>query len=586
MLDRTYMISLLRLWFENNCPLYDLEILAGKLKGMDDEKLQENLSTRSSYINLIYGGKINGIPLTEIPDSKEDILIYAITARKNGFLRLVEKNYEDFSFIPSDSILFSREFYTRHLNLNTLNMKNLRDCRRMRTREMELDALEPGRLYTFDEIKVLYDRPIQYIKLYARLSGLRLDERLIVFKQLTKNNLLAAITEEESINRLADRLIQKPLSHWRDQDFRHIKGLDAHDIAELLIYHTEIEKMIPQMQSRTDARLVLRARESLQNYASITAMKGDLMRVDHAWKALLLKMDFSAEFLERHNERVIEFLCQNGADIVKTYYNNLSSEQRRESFRRVVVAMLMGEFRTLKYHGDDLRREIDFPIQSSQSAVWMENSGLCSGSFAVDEYDDFFSTMVLGLTPYRTCLSYIDGQYSECLLANFDSNKKVLYAKKDGKIVGRALIRLTKGRFLSNGTQPESEGISSLSFVDLELEEPAANEKESALLKERIVLFLECSYSSNISEETHQQIKRLFIELMEQKASQMGAMLVLSNQYSDSLRDGYTLTNFHMYISRSKAGAQYLDSLNGQASVSDEGGYRVNSFYIRSADVA
>ena len=59
--------------------------------------------------------------------------------------------------------------------------------------------------------------------------------------------------------------------------------------------------------------------------------------------------------------------------------------------------------------------------------------------------DDYYSTPASGEAPYSTCLSYVDGQYQECLLSSFDSNKKILLAKKNGKVIGRAVIRLTKG---------------------------------------------------------------------------------------------------------------------------------------------
>jgi len=64
----------------------------------------------------------------------------------------------------------------------------------------------------------------------------------------------------------------------------------------------------------------------------------------------------------------------------------------------------------------------------------------------VEECDDFFSTMLLGEQPHRTCMSYIDGAYRECLLSAFDSNKKVLYVTFHGRIIARAFLRLTKGR--------------------------------------------------------------------------------------------------------------------------------------------
>lgn len=103
--------------------------------------------------------------------------------------------------------------------------------------------------------------------------------------------------------------------------------------------------------------------------------------------------------------------------------------------------------------------------------------------------------------------------------------------------------------------------------------------------KERLVLFLERSYAATITETVHMQVNSLLIDLMERKSARLGAMLVLSNNYDNSLRSGYSRTLLQIYISRSKADAQYLDSLSGSATVSDEGGYRANNFYIRNGDI-
>ena len=46
---------------------------------------------------------------------------------------------------------------------------------------------------------------------------------------------------------------------------------------------------------------------------------------------------------------------------------------------------------------------------------------------------------LLGVQPQRMCMSYIDGAYRECLLSAFDSNKKILYAVLNGRIVGRGV---------------------------------------------------------------------------------------------------------------------------------------------------
>ena len=75
--------------------------------------------------------------------------------------------------------------------------------------------------------------------------------------------------------------------------------------------------------------------------------------------------------------------------------------------------------------------------------------------------------MLLGMQPQRTCLAYANGAYNTCLLSAFDSNKKILYATLDGRIVGRAFLRLTKGR-LTGADVPAEEGASGFTFVDLE----------------------------------------------------------------------------------------------------------------------
>ena len=577
--DTEKMESLTALWLLNNCPLFDLQVLSEKLGSLDKEQERNVLESRSGYINLIYGGRISNIPLSEVPGYKEDILIYAITNNKNSFIRLVEENYELFSGLSFKSILFCREFYAGHVNLNSLNAKNLADCSRMNSSDMLFGELEPNRLHTFEEIKALYSFPAQYIKFYEKLDNPRVDTRLIVLKQLAKQKLLDAVTDDMQIDRLVEALNEKPLSVWREHDFSHIEGLSPKEVVELLIHRNTVGKFIPQMATKTDAGLVLRNRDNIRSYNSIDEMKENIVKIDDAWRELVCKMNFNEQFLSQNRERVIEFLCGNGAYITKTYYDGLYTEEKKESLRRIVKAELMGEFNKLKYFADDLRKEIDYPLSKTQKELWSENTEQTGGNITVGEHDDFYSTMVMGTVPQRTCLSYIDGQYKECLLSNFDSNKKILYAYMNGKIVGRAIIRFTKSKF---DTAAKADGNTpSLSFVDLENIAEATQKNNNG---EHLTLFLERYYTSELSPEKEEQVVDMFIGLMEKKAAEMGVMLVLSNCYSNNIRKGYARTFLNVYISRSKAGSQYLDSLNGSASISDEGGYKSNSFYIREDD--
>jgi len=569
---------LMERWQENNFSVYDLDILNKKLMNLDDERLEDAIHSRSGYLNLIYDGRIKNISLSDVPKHKEDILIYAIINKKNGFIRLIEENYNSFISLSSRSILFNRDFYTKFFNINSLNVKNLVDCGRMESEKMSFNALENDRVYTFKEIQALYKLPEQYLKLYTALQIPRIDDRLIAFKQLSKQKLLSLVTDDELIGRLADAFTKKPLSKWREQEFAHIAGLKPQDAVDLIIRLYEVEKLIPQIITRIDASLVIRNWNTVQNYNSIDEMKSDIIKVDRAWAELVQTMGFTDDFLRNNHEHIIGFLCMDGAEITRKYYNNLSTEKQKESMKFILKAELMGKLGSLKYYADDLLKEINYPLTYTQKTLWIENTEMSGDDAYVRECDDFFSTMRLGTIPQRTCLSYINGMHNKCLLSCFDSNKKVIYAYINGVAVGRAIVRLTKGKF--SNLVPEEE-TNTLSFVDLEAQNAPEIVEEEESEKEKLVLFLERSYSAGITDETSKAIQRMYVDLMIKKAKQMGAMLVVSNLYDTVVCKDFTRTLFHIYISRSKAGAQYLDSLNGSAMVSDEGGYRANNFYIQ-----
>jgi hypothetical protein len=67
-----------------------------------------------------------------------------------------------------------------------------------------------------------------------------------------------------------------------------------------------------------------------------------------------------------------------------------------------------------------------------QESLWKKNLSLARGAFLAEEVDDFYHTLRLGELPHGTCLSYRTGSQRECLLAAFDSNKKIILVKKDG----------------------------------------------------------------------------------------------------------------------------------------------------------
>ena len=161
--------------------------------------------------------------------------------------------------------------------------------------------------------------------------------------------------------------------------------------------------------------------------------------------------------------------------------------------------------------------------------------------------------MQIGEVPLRSCISYRNGPSCDCLLSCFDANKKILFIKYNGKIVFRAILRLTKSSFVA--------------------------------AEERLVLFLERYYQSGLNKQQIRKAVNLTAMLVKEKAEKLGARFVLSRNYKNVLENkNYVLTNFYMYISASKNGSQYLDSLGGAAGVSDSGSYTCNTFLLEAEE--
>lgn len=564
----------IRHWRKNGCTLAELRRMEGRTKTADEHDWNVALTTYSGYVNLLFGQKFKTISLSAVTGYQEEILTYAITHNKKGFIRLVDENGDLFFRIPPNSILYKDGLYKDHLNLNELTPKDLSDCSWMKDRNLPGCLLTGNRHYTFPELRLLYGVSKYYVMLYGKLQSGNLDYRLRVMRQLLKRDALSEIDNEAELPVLAVLLDQKPLHNWRQEDFGHVIGLNAVDVVRLLIHMDKLTHLLPGIRNRTDAMLALRSLDQLGEVSSMEALKARLAESDPAWCAMADDMGLAPEFKDRYRDSITEFLCQDGAGIAWAYAKQLRDDKQHAAFYRVVKAELMGRFTVLKYFEGDLERELGCPVPPQVKAMWLQNSSHTEGGMNVLERDDFFSTILLGNRPYETCLRYNGGAYCHCLLACFDSNKKVLYAERSGRIVGRACIRLTKCRI--TGTKKKG-AVSQFDFVDLE---DIAGSREQKHDDEWVTLFLERPYISDVGPRERREIEALFITFARQKAEDMGTMLVLSMDYSGASPEGFVQTRLSVYISASKAGEQYLDSLGGQASVSNQGSYGENRFLV------
>jgi hypothetical protein len=554
--------QLLKLWVSNHCASKDLDRILQVLVERQTFPA-EALKNRGTYVHALYG-KTEGLNLEGLPPHAEDVVLYAIMKNQQAFLKLVRDNFDVLCTLRSKSILFAPEFYREYVNLNSLNKQNLADCAKVQVNPVLFKTLKKDRLYTFAEIKKLACLPVSYTQLYNALTLRRVDDLLLTLRQLSGHSLLDVLPTEEAVALLGAKLSIKSLHTWMAEEYGHIQGLTAPIAVRLLVSHEKLAHLIPRLVSESDARLLLHNVDLSADCTTLDAVKHRFIRVDPDWNTLMSLLQLPPEFIQQNYDRVLMFLSLDGPRIALPYHKCLK-QSKQESFSRVVKAELLGRLHELKYHAGDLQREVDYTLEDGVLPVWMEDSEVSEGGLLAREYTDFFSTMLAGSMPTKTCLDYADGTYQECLLSLFDTNKKILYVSMDGKIVGRAVLRLTKGRFDDTNAL--------FTFVDL---------TNQGVCGEHVTLFLERIYTSGISDSTVRKAKALLIRLVEAKAARLKALPVLSRYYDDvAVSAGYCKMEYSMYISKSKAGKQYLDSLGGYASASNEASYKTCEFYLQ-----
>ena len=557
------MDRFLMIWLDNGGTAGDLDTFFRKVHGMTAEQQDAALETRLSYLSALYGSSVGNIPFREVAGYAFPLVAYAITRRQNAFLRLIESNFELFRRLPYNNMLFDEEFYTR-IRLNSITLKNLKECEGY-INDRKGNPLNhlAKREYTFDELKTLFKARRIYAAFYNCLRIERTDERLLTLRQMLKRELLDSLVSDQ-VEAVAVRLSEKPFMEWKDSVFAHIAGLTPKQCVRLLYAYDSVKRFLPEIHTANEAAFLIRHSDKLETFSDWNAVKKSIDQIDTAWEKLRRELQLDDAFVCEYEQEILNFLYQEGASIAMAYMNGVMEV---EGFKRILRALLMGRYAELKYHADDLVREIGFPVTDAQKAVWMSNLSDSHGRLLAEERDDFFTIMRIGELPQRTCLNYADGAYRECLLSCFDSNKKFLYATINGRPVARAMLRLTKG----SAKKPGDKDTASLQFVDVFNEREVPVERDV----EKLVLFLERCYVSGISMEETEEVKRMFIELAMRKAREIGAEVVLSNQYRDnSASMGFTAMQHYLYISKSKGGKQYLDSLGGSCNVTNEGSYR------------
>ena len=560
-------------WLENHAGQYDLNWFISRTPPLDKVQRREILRNDLSYLNALYSGRLH-LDFSSIRRHQFPILTYAVRHGKKHFLDLVSEYSELFLSLGRYALLFEDKF-CEHCNLNSLTARNLQACDTVERGSSHFDLLEDGRQYTFEEMWLLWQQDEIYVRLYAMLTPLSVDRRLLTLRQLLKHGLVSHHMEDQELEQLARCLLEKPFSEWYRGAFGHIRGLTRRTAMWLLRKYEQLRVFIPEMQSEADAIFVLNNGAVIAGQKNWTQVRAAVLTMDQDWLDLKQRVSFADEFVEQHREPVTNFLLRGGSAMVRALYGYLQGDDKAiEALRRIVQAELMGQFYALKYFADDLQREIRYPISEVQEAAWKRNLTLERGSFSAEEADDFYFTMRLGELPHSTCLSCWTGSQRDCLLAAFDSNKKMILIRKGEDIVARACIRLTKGAF-------QRPADFDFSFADLAQEQSAG---KMGAGDEMLILFLECIYTSGLNDEEAETAMRMAVSLVTQKAAAIGAIAVLARRYLGCYdRDQYVGSQFYVYISKSKNGQQYLDSMGGAAVTSHKEQYTGAVFLVEQA---
>lgn len=291
---------------------------------------------------------------------------------------------------------------------------------------------------------------------------------------------------------------------------------------------------------------------------------------DETVQSVKASLELPDEFYDEHNEHVERFFLDGSGQYAKEY---LTRSIIASPFKVVLKAAMSGKLPELRY--TDLEKECCMRIPGSMIHAWTTDQSSQISNFTVYEDTSFNGIMKMGAVPTRTCMNYIDGMYRECLLAYFDGNKKIVYVKKNSSIIGRAVIRLTK---TANRVVDQD---SVLKFTDVTEEYDKQEAAEEPVI-ETPVLFLERCYSG-VQGNSRVELEAALIQFVAEKAKEMGCELIIASDYMKGSLSEAGASDFEpdrrfIFITKSKAGDQYLDSFGGVYSNKKYDSHRENVF--------
>lgn len=543
------------------------------MKHPDKTSVEDSLYGINSFLSACTNNRYEKL-MKEIDSGSyshiEAFVRKCLSSNKTACLRLMQDNLEEFAKLPLNSVLLADEFW-KLCNMNTLTIKDLKKLQKYdEDKEKYLYTINNidlscfyNHTYTFPEFLSISLKNRKLIKIYNSLNpSMRVDEKLRRIRQLFHESIRMDSFPQDLISSAAKALSKEPLSDYINRHSYLKESASASDflcLESIETYNPGLKGVIDEITGKIDILAVV------NNYNNPKLKELGLKNFKNAYVSLNEDSTWLKEELtipEEHQKSFLEFCLQGNASVTKSYFDD-QLEKGKKNILLLAKAAIYGKMDEVKY--ENFNAEIGFTLTGEQKEVWKKNVERHQYGLKVTENTDFESCMKIGAVPTWTCMNYKNGQYNECLLSVFDANKKVLYVDKGSKCVARAIMRLTK--------MSDTAVNNTLSFRDVA--EDTVKESGS---DEKLVIFLERMYFSHLTNAEVVQAGKLLYDFAEEKAKNLGAEILVAQDYEDIAEEKHLKkTSTNVYISRSKNGDQYLDSLGGNC---EKGGYYVKgNFY-------
>lgn len=426
--------------------------------------------------------------------------------------------------------------------------------------------------YTYQEVQAFncicssetgyYQRLNIFFTLLGRLRSEEACRRICQFSKRYENTLTAREAEnvivrlsQGDLPSMSRKLLSIPVS--------------SETAAKVMTTSTDLEPILRLATTETEVLFAIENPGLCKNGLE-EGMKCFLDKDDTVQK-VKEELGLPDEFYREHEDTVWKFLASGNGSYVHSYMNVSSV---RDAFKVVVKAAMCDQLNELRY--TDLDKECCMDISDRMYEHWTQDDVQTIDGYQIYEDTTFRGIMNLGAVPTRTCMNYANGMYRQCLLAYFDGNKKIIYVKQNDTVVARAVIRLTK-----TANQLVDQSKERLSFTDV-TDNHVVKNKTSVPFIETPVVFLERCYSG-IQGKKRREIESAIIHFAMEKADKIGCGFLVSGEYLTTVEttnwhESLSLTLKSVFITRSKAGEQYLDSFGGV--YSNKGGYSPENTYV------